>query len=225
MVLHALDPVSQDAIPVQEHRGALKVEVGDTTNDKVSVTSTFGIAVYADTLPTPTLDIADSRNGWLYTKIAANTDKFNYYSYGAASSSHQYTLGDIVTLNFVGSVDNFLGGTSLPFIIVYSKPTGVGDAGVFYHSKRTFGCNMVVPNNIVGGEPCNWFHGRKPNLKNHNRFIELTTTTVEGDNLDTEEILFISVHSDSSSGVGTQILLTSIGYNLKDEIKRNIMLV
>ena len=107
MVLHALDPVTNNTVPCQEHKGVLKSEIIDSTNDKVSVSSTFGIAVYADSLPVPTIDIADNRNGWLYTKIAANTDKLNYYSYGSSSSSHQYTLGDIKNVHFVASVDNY----------------------------------------------------------------------------------------------------------------------
>ena len=199
--------------------------LGRHSCDKVSVTSANGVAVYADTAPAPTLDTADNRDGWLYNKVGAGTDKFNYYMYGNTGSSKQYTFADLKGLHATGSVDTFVDITSVPFFVAFSKPTGAGDAGAFYHSKKIITCNLVSPNNVIAGEPCNWYHGTKPIFNNNNRDIELTHITNEGDCLDTEELLFLTVHSDSGAGIGTKILLSDMGYNLDNVVKRNIRLV
>lgn len=193
-------------------------------NDKVSLSSPNGIAVCADTSPSPTLDTQDLRNGWLYHKIATNTNKFNYYFYGNTGSSYQYTLGDLKSVNFTASVDNYSSIASCPFIVVYSKPTGSNDSQVWYHSKRVFTINInTTP--IVVGEQVNFYSGEKIIMNNNNRYVELSIVLSEGDNLDTEEILYITLHSDSSAPINTKILTTHIGYNLKNEIIRNIKLV
>ena len=161
-----------------------------TNNDKVKLTSGDGVALYADTLPTPQSDIND-RTGWLWAKVVADATKLNYYMYGNTGSSFQFTLADFVGAFGVLSVDYYQDITSIPFIEVYSKPTGAGDAGSFYHS----------------------------------RYVALSTYTHEGDNLDTEEILYITLHTDSSAGIGTRILVSNLGYNLNNEITRNMKLV
>lgn len=192
-------------------------------NDKVKLTSADGISVYADTLPVPAVDTND-RSGWLFHKVVDDATKFNYYIYGSTGSSHQFTLTDLKSAYMVGSIDKYDNTSSIPFIVVYSKPTGVGDAGVWYHSKRTYSIDMSTEKILVG-EQVNLYFGTKPVLKNDNRYIELKTYSTEGDNLDTEEILAVSIHSDSASLIGTKILISDVGYNLKDEIERNIKLV
>ena len=199
--------------------------LGRHSCDKASVYSANGIAIFADSSPAPTLDTADQRDGWLWEKIGAGTDKFNYYMYGATGSSKQYTFADLKGIHATGSVDAFVDITSVPFFCAYSKPTGSGDAGAFYHSRKTFSCNLVSPNNVIAGEPCNWYHGAKPIFNNNNRDIELTNLSLDGDCLDTEELLFITVHSDSGGAIGTKILLSDMGYNCDNVVKRNIRLV
>lgn len=197
---------------------------GATTNDKVSLISTNGPLVYAGSLPTPIVD-PDLREGWLYQKTEAlpSAHKFNYYLYANTSSSKAYTFKDIKTVHFTGSIDNYLQINSVPFIICYSKPTGVNDAEVWYHSKRTFTLDLTK-HPIVAGEQINMYSGEKPNLKNSNRYVELSNLIVAGDGLETEEILYITIHSDSGAA-NTKILISSLGYNLNNEIKRTIKLV
>ena len=205
-----------------QHNGvSSRLETKDLNNDKVSLSSTGGAMVIAGTLPVPTLDV-DGRRGWLYQKVLADSGKFNYYIYGNTGSSYQYTLGDLKTVHFVGSIDNWTDGASAPFIVIYSKPTGVGDAEVWYHSRRRYA--LDTSQRIVVGEQVNWYFGDKPDMNNNNRYIKLSTYLIDGDNLDSEEILYITIHSDSSA-LNTKILLSSVGYNLKNEIYRNIELV
>ena len=193
-----------------------------TNNDKVKLTSGDGVALYADTLPTPQSDIND-RTGWLWAKVVADATKLNYYMYGNTGSSFQFTLADFVGAFGVLSVDYYQDITSIPFIEVYSKPTGAGDAGSFYHSKRKY--TIPISAKFIVGEEINLYAGALPVIDNDNRYVALSTYTHEGDNLDTEEILYITLHTDSSAGIGTRILVSNLGYNLNNEITRNMKLV
>ncbi len=192
-------------------------------NDKVKIDSVGGIAVQSDSSPSPTAD-ADDREGWLFKKLASDSSKFNYYIYGSTGSSHPFTFADLKSVYMCCSVDKWDNTASIPFINVYSKPTGSGDAGAFYHSRKDYAINMSNQK-IVVGEHINLYAGDRPELSNDNRSIPLETLTNNGTCADTEEILFIVVASDSGSLIHTQILMTEAGYNLNNEIKRNIKFV
>ncbi len=192
-------------------------------NDKVKIDSAGGGSVQSDSSPSPTAD-ADNREGWLFKKLASDSSKFNYYIYGATGSSHPFTFADIKGLHMCCSVDKWDNSASIPFMHVYSKPTGSGDAGAFYHSKKDFAITMSKQK-IVVGEHITLYHGVKPELANKNRLVPLDNIILNGDCVDTEEILFIVVASDSGSLINTQILMTEAGYNLDNEIKRSIKFV
>ena len=203
--------------------GLKNIHLKKTENDKVSINSTNGQMVYAGSFPIPLLDTDDFRDGWLYHKTAVGSDKFNYYLYANTNSSYQYKFSDLKTVDFTASIDSFVGFSAVPFVVVYSKPTGSGDAGAFYHSKRTFTMPNSTP--IVGGEQLNFYSGVKREKNNNNRYVELSFLITEGDNLDTEEILYITIHTDSLAPINTKILMSHFGYNLKNEIQRNVKLV
>ena len=78
---------------------------------------------------------------------------------------------------------------------------------------------------IVAGEHINLWCKNRPELRNENRYLELETKSTVGDGLDSEELLYIVLGSDSASVAGTKILISEGGYNLNDEIKRNIKLI
>ena len=192
-------------------------------NDKVKISSAGGVAIQADSSPAPTADL-DDREGWLFKKVASDSSKFNYYIYGSTGSSHQYTLSDLKSVHFVCSVDSWANTASVPIINVYSKPTGVGDAGAFYHSRKDYAINMSNQK-IIAGEHINIYTGERPELRNDNRYIPLESLTSNGDCAGTEEILYITVGSESSSLINTQILAIGAGYNLAHEIKRSIRFI
>ena len=194
----------------------------DYDNDKVKLGSADGIALYADTLPVPTTD-TNERLGWLWTKAVADATKLNYYMYGNVGSSYQYTLADFKGAFATLSMDNWTGNYGIPFINVYTKPTGSGDAGAYYHTRRVYGAPLT--NRFVIGEQINLYAGTKPDFNNDNRSIELSIMTATGDNLDTEEILYITLHTDSQALIHTRIFVSNLGYNLNNEIKRNIKLL
>ena len=156
--------------------------------------SAGSMAIIADSSPQPMPD-ENGRPGWSYTKMMGS-EKFNYYFY---SGIHERTkLRDIKSMFFVGSVDKWSNKTSeLPWFIVYTKPTGVGDAS-WYHSAILHQLNK--DRNIIRvGERC-MFKVGCPDIKfDGARELEMGTTSVVGDYNEDDEILAISLHSDSGA--------------------------
>jgi len=188
-------------------------------NDKVKLTSPSGISVYADS-QTPTVD-EDDRDGWLFKKAGSDTAKFNYYFYG--TGSHPFSLSSLKNVNVTCSIDKYDDSASLPFIVVYTKMTGVGDSGAWYKSKIAY--TLTSSDKIITGELVNLYCLENPNLNNGLRDIKLTNLVTTGTADPSEEILTISVQSDSGSLINSKILVSNVGYNLNDEIKRNIKLI
>ena len=184
---------------------ANNIELGNTT--KVSAGTASGASVYADSMPTPMTD-PDSRDGWLFKKTMAGTDKFNYYLYGEGSKS--LTLGGLKSLHSHVSIDNWQGGSSAPFFNVYTKMTGVGDAGAWYHSKIAYAVDSDV--DIALGERIELYAKEKP-PKRSIRQVRLNTEIKSGDCNPDEEIYTISLGSDSDAPVDTQILVAKIGWS------------
>ena len=205
--------------------GELKVSpsVATTHRDQVKLTSASGVAVHGgETVPTAD---GDDRSGWLFEKTAsdATSSKFNYYVYAHSASSHTFTVANLNSIHLTCSVDNYQNSGSVPFIVVHTKPTGINDAESWYHSKRAY--TLAVDSYVVlAGEHINLYALAAPAFNNTHRSLPLTSAVTDGDYADTEEILYISVHSDSSALVNTQILVTDVGYTL-GSIHRNIKLV
>lgn len=181
-------------------------------NGRVVIGTASGLSV-AGGEQAPTAD-PDGRNGWLFSKSLADTAKFNYYYYGEGNKA--VTLGELTGLHANITVDNYQSGLSIPFFVVYTKPTGVGDAGVWYHSKIAY--TIDATETIMLGEDIEMYSLAKSDINHkHKRMVSFNTKVVTGDALLTEEILTISIHSDSSAPASTQILVTNVGYEvLKD---------
>jgi hypothetical protein len=190
-------------------------------NDKVKLTGS-GPLVYADSSPAPTLDTND-RDGWLWTKTAADASKFNYYMYGITGSSTAWMLSDISSVHMKVSIDTWAATNSAPFVVIYTSPTGVGDAGAWYHSKISYSIDTSQQSVIVG-EHITMYCLEPPVGPDHNRKVPLTNIVTTGSAEPTESVLAISIHSDSAAGIDTQILVTEMGFKI-NSLKRNILLV
>ncbi len=196
-------------------------ETNSIYNGKVKLSGS-GATVYADTSPIPTADNND-RDGWLFTK-SSGTEKFNYYFYGQGNLA--ITLSHLNNVFFTGSIDNYVNGSSNPFIVIYTKPTGIGDAGAWYHSKIAYVIDSSQ--DIQLGEIC--LFSCIGNIENNPytlRQIKLLSIVTTGDALPSEEILTISIQSDSISSNSTQILIQDVGFQARrggHGIKRNIKL-
>ena len=187
-----------------------KLDINNEIKPNAMVSIAAGTAVYADTLPQPIVD-PSNRDGWLWKKTATGSQKFNYYYY--SSGNIPITINQIKSLNVVLSVDHYSNTASLPFLIVYTKPTGVNDHASWYHSKFMYSINTLKYIDI--GELINIWSIKEPtNLSNNFRTVEFNNKIVYGDALGSEEVLTIAVHSDSSSVKDSQILIQELSYEL-----------
>jgi len=99
-------------------------------------------AIQADSLPLAVADDND-RPGWKYVKDAGSgaADKFNWYFYGGAYETLK--CKDVRSLFMCGSVDKWTNlSTEVPFFVLYTKPTGVGDQAAWYHSRHSWSIHM-----------------------------------------------------------------------------------
>tara|TARA_R110002072_G_scaffold223_3_gene1660 strand:+ start:491 stop:1204 length:714 start_codon:yes stop_codon:yes gene_type:complete len=177
--------------------------------NKVSVFSTSGVAAFADTSPAPTTDTDNNRSGWLHKKLTG-TEKLNYYFYSQGSKAK--TLADLTSVCANVMLDTWDNTTSCPFFVVYTKPTGVGDAGVWFHSSIVYGCDANI--DIALGEHIQLWAKTEPTINTGLRQIELSTEIITGPALSTEEILTISIHTDSGSAVNTQSVISNLGWEI-----------
>jgi len=181
-----------------------------------------GPSVYADSFPLPTADNND-REGWLFSKTSG-AEKFNYYFYGQGNKP--ITLSHLNNVFFTGSIDNYVSDASVPFVVIYTKPTGIGDAGAWYHSKIAYALHNTE--DIQVGEICLFSCiGEVVDVPITYRQVRLLNKITTGEALRTEEILTISVQSDSGSADTTQILIQDLGFQAlrgNHKIQRNIKL-
>jgi|TARA_R110002033_G_scaffold164073_1_gene201314 hypothetical protein len=176
-------------------------------NAKVQLTSTSGTAVIADSSPAPIPDL-NGRDGWLYQK-SSGAEKFNYYIWG--QGSHALRLGDLNNVYMVGAVDTYTNVASVPFIVIYTKMTGSGDAGAWYHSRISYSIDSSQVINL--GEIVQFYsHNRSTSSINGYRQVPLNVEIKTGEALPTEEILYITLHSDSGGANDTSILISKCGY-------------
>tara|TARA_R110000803_G_scaffold47911_6_gene99754 strand:+ start:2039 stop:2644 length:606 start_codon:yes stop_codon:yes gene_type:complete len=165
----------------------------------------------------------NGRSGWLFSKVVAGTAKFNYFFYGQGSLP--ITLADIKNIYANISNDNYTGMSTNPYLVVYTKPTGVGDFS-WYHSAIKY----LIPStfNVQSGEMIT-INSHSTNSVNHGyRQCWANNMIIEGEALQTEEILYISIHSDSAAAVGTEILVSDVGFSINHrhhKIDRHIKLI
>ena len=165
------------------------------SNYQAKLGSAGSMAIIADSSPSPIAD-PNGRPGWSYTKTAG-AEKFNYYFYSGVYETAR--LRDIKGMWFVGSVDAWTNQTNeLPWFIVYTKMTGVGDAGAWYHSAILHQLNKNS-NIIRAGEKCMWKVGVPDVIVEGARVLKMNTTSVVGTYNEDDEILAVSLHSDSGA--------------------------
>lgn len=173
---------------------------------QVKLGSTAATAIQADSLPFASADEND-RQGWAYIKDASSnpTDKFNWYYYDG--TNYNISLKHIKSLFWVGSIDVFGGN---PFINVYTKMTGSGDAGAFYHSRHSYVIN-TANQTVQGGERCIFHALDVPKLAFGGARPVLMGRRIDEGTYDPEsEILYITLHSDSGD-VAVSALVEHMG--------------
>lgn len=181
-------------------------------NNKVKLGTTAAASVYADSSPAPVAD-PSGRDGWLFDKAGA-TDKFNYYIYG--EGSHPMTLADFGGGWFVAHVDNYVSNGSVPWFTVYTKPLGDGqDGGAWYRTRIHY---LIRHDTEITVGMAQQFNTEAVNPQYHFPYKQshLSVVQVTGPNDPSEEILTMSVQSDSASALTTQILVSNAGFYRKN---------
>ncbi len=191
---------------------------------KSQVNLIHGSSVWADTVPDPREDVM-RRKGWYYQNRGLG-QKMNLYFFDGANET--FTLGEVKYLYCKMFIDSWSNNSqNLPFFHIYTKPTGVNDAGAFYHSKVDYTMTQNTPK-IGLGEECFFFAESVPEDNEkwfENRTIQMVDKILNGDCADDEEILFLALGTDSSAmpflvNIGVQELGFSMG-----EYKRKMELI
>ena len=141
-------------------------------------------------------------DGWYYKKVSADSvnRKINWY----LSPDVNMLVSDLKQVFFEM---NLINSTTIPFITVYTKPTGSGDAASWFKSSRTFEVlNTTLLNNT---NYCCYYkfdsNAVVPFAYNHiNQAMSLSdvVANIRGSFLPTEQVMFFSFGTNTSAAVG-----------------------
>ena len=178
-------------------------------------------AVLADSTITPVQD-PERRPGWCFTNTSAGT-KYNLYYFNGAEEL--ITLGDVSSVYTKMFIDQKPDNSVMPFFQIYTKPTGVGDAGPFYHSRITY--EYDASDGVVGiGESMIFYAINEPKKAWSERKLQFTSKSVLGDGLPAEEVLYMVVGSSTGATTGgVRHCISLLGFNSGTGIQRNLNLV
>lgn len=127
----ATDSVSIGNLPAEQ------VVSGENSNFEFYPTDANNtVAIYADGTKGTTVP-----SGWQYTN--GLTGKINWYCYTSPTPETDHKVFELNSMYTVINQQSTLGLATAqnPFIIVYTRPTGVNDGAFWYHSKLFFGSN------------------------------------------------------------------------------------
>ena len=187
---------------------------------KVVVNLANHAPLWADSLPAPVID-SNKRDGWYYTNTGAG-DKANIYFF--AGTQETLELQHIRSIWAKVAIDNYSGTSVLPFFNVYTKPTGTGDAQAWYHSRFTY--TMAADVDIGVGEEVIIHTHFTPSISYDNRTIPMPVVAIEGDESLEQEVLYITIHTDSGAATGdVKILFQNLGFISSAGHTRNLHLV
>lgn len=177
-------------------------------------------AIWADSTPSPTIDV-NNRKGWYYTNTNTG-DKANIYFFGG--NQETILIHQIRSMWAKISIDNNSSTNVRPFFIIYTKPQASGNAGAFYHSRFTYTFNNDVQIGI--GEEVIIHTLSTPDIDFDNRFISMPNVTIEGDGDPLEEVLYMTIHTDSgATPASVKLLFSNLGFQSKIGHIRNIELI
>ena len=176
--------------------------------NQVELGAAGGTAVLADSTITPTAD-TDGREGWLFENTIAGT-KYNLYYFNGTSET--MLLKDIASIYARVSVDSLPDTSVMPFLQIYTKPTGSGDAGAFYHSRLNYEWDGY---DTVGlGEEIVYWANQRPTHGFSNRQLELRNLITEGDGDGDEEVLYIVLATNTAATTGgVRHVVSRLGFN------------
>lgn len=190
--------------------------------------TTAWTAIKADSTGTFSVD-TNKREGIAYTNTIAG-NKMNLYFFDGTQET--ILVGDLKSLFFEAYIDNFQNSVNnLLFLAVYTKPTGIGDAQPWYHSRRTYSFDLSSGNGNeigIGEKSCFWAleNPTKQNFAISSRPIELSQINTDGDFLSDEEILYIALNSDSAATQeSVSCVISNMGFSTSVGNYRNLSII
>lgn len=182
--------------------------------------SADGATLGADTNPPftshPTLSGWNFKNG-----ATGGVSNLYFYSNPIAEGSVQRgpELQDLKNIFVKFRLNNLAGSSSVPFVNVYTRPTGSGDAGSFYKSRITFMPNFSFL--TIAEELLMVFQKEEQDSDlNANVFrglsrLGMTEIGRVGQALPTEELFLLAINTDSAASPNSvDVVYSSAGYTI-----------
>lgn len=159
-------------------------------------------------------------DGWYYKNTVLNGVS-NLYFYGNTltnSKQKLLKLSDIKSIFIKCKILSISNNSSIPFINIYTRPTGSGDAGAFYKSRITYIINqpLILPGEDIlmcvnNNEIDNMLY---PEI--HKENARLLNTVGSAD--DAEDVILISVNTDSGAALNTvEVIYSEVGFKTSDD--------
>lgn len=198
--------------------GSLTSETPAIDNNRVLINTDPNVV--ADSTLLPVKDVRTSPvSGW-YVQNAGTGDKFNFYYYGKTNPTEVHTFGDLKYLYCLGEIIN---GGNVFFSVYTQRQNDGNDAGSWYRSRHNYvingtgstietGIRMLYVN--LKEEPADIFDSVKRVQCLKEEFSSV------GPKADDEQILTISLQSDSSEGAGqVEYVIQNFGFKLEHVIQ------
>ena len=197
--------------------GSLTSETPAIDNNRVLMNSDPNVVADSSLLP-----IKDPRttpvSGWYVQNSGA--DKFNFYYYGKTNLPEVHTFGE---LKYLYCLAEIISGGNMFFSVYTQRQNDGNDAGSWYRSRHTYIMNGTGTTGETG------IRMLYVNLKEQPSDIFDSVGRVEctkelfssvGPQTDDEEILTISLQSDSSEGAGqVEYVIQNFGFKLEHVIQ------
>ena len=199
-----------NSAPIHRSINATKPDVDNPIHNKLLLETSA--PVYADTSPTPSRDPA--RGGWKYTKDIAGASKFNYYFY-ENQTANPMKLNELLGVYMIGTIHTFIDTLTVPFFVIYTLPTGVGDSAAWYKSRIAYRINLDGKK-LYSGEKILLYTGVKPDYITKLRSFKLDVLITTGTADPEETVNLLSLHCASEVGVNHSVTVQNVGWSNSD---------
>jgi hypothetical protein len=108
-------------------------------------------------------------------------------------------------------------------LVLYTVPTGVGDAAAWYKSKIAYAIDISAQK-LFSGERILIYSGNEPDIYPKLRKIHCSQIIKTGHGLNTETLNLLTVQSDSGAPDSNKITVHNCGWGA-GEIKMNLQLL
>jgi hypothetical protein len=167
----------------------------------------------------PQFDRHPTLQGWRYTNSVENgASNLYFYGYGIGNAfQRDITVGDLKNFFVKARILNLINTNSIPFVNIYSRPTGSGDGGSFFKSRITY---RIAQTPLAPAEEFVMLFERDEAGAglNSNVFRNVVRKNMVeiarlGPCEDTEQLLLLSINTDSGASPNTvEVVYSGAGY-------------